>query len=157
VDLIGASAKKDFGIYTGSLRRVLSRLLIGENYVITTTPGGMQILLEPSRALASAAPRAASASAAPSSQNSEAAAPAPKQSPAVIGENYVTSSSSAGGTRIVLAPSGELADAAPSSQNSVGTPAPNQAPALDSDQPLSRTDALLQARLQARGAPVPDE
>jgi hypothetical protein len=45
IELTGAPGRQFTGAYTGPLRRVLSRLLDGEDYVITSTAGGMNIVL----------------------------------------------------------------------------------------------------------------
>ena len=45
VGLTGSTERQFTGAYTGTLRRVLSRLLAGENYVISSAPDGMNIVL----------------------------------------------------------------------------------------------------------------
>jgi hypothetical protein len=52
VKLIGTTSRTVSGVYTGSLRRVLSHVLTGENYVISVTSGGMRIVLKPGLAAA---------------------------------------------------------------------------------------------------------
>jgi hypothetical protein len=41
ITLTGATARQFTGVYEGTLRRVLSRLLDGTNYIISSAPGGM--------------------------------------------------------------------------------------------------------------------
>jgi hypothetical protein len=56
VVLIGTTSRRISGVYHGSLRLVLSRLLAGENYIIGAIPGGVRIILsKPGAALAVAA------------------------------------------------------------------------------------------------------
>jgi hypothetical protein len=45
VGLAGSTERQFTGAYTGTLRRVLSRLLDGEDYVISSAPEGMNIVL----------------------------------------------------------------------------------------------------------------
>jgi len=45
VGLAGSTERQFTGAYTGTLRRVLSRLLDGEDYVISSAPDGMNIVL----------------------------------------------------------------------------------------------------------------
>src|ERR1700732_5283155 len=45
VGLIGSTERQFTGAYTGTLRRVLSRLLDGEDYVISSAPDGINIVL----------------------------------------------------------------------------------------------------------------
>ena len=45
VGLTGSTERQYTGAYTGTLRRVLSRLLDGEDYVISSAPDGMNIVL----------------------------------------------------------------------------------------------------------------
>jgi hypothetical protein len=45
VELTGSTERRFTGAYTGTLRRVLSRLLDGENYVVSPAPDGMNIVL----------------------------------------------------------------------------------------------------------------
>jgi hypothetical protein len=45
VELNGSTERQFTGAYTGTLRRVLSRLLDGEDYVISSAPDGMNIVL----------------------------------------------------------------------------------------------------------------
>jgi hypothetical protein len=45
VGLAGSTERQFTGAYTGTLRRVLSRLLDGEDYVISSASGGMNIVL----------------------------------------------------------------------------------------------------------------
>jgi hypothetical protein len=45
IELTGTPVRQFTGAYTGSLRRVLSRLLDGEDYIINSTAGGMEIIL----------------------------------------------------------------------------------------------------------------
>lgn len=45
IELTGSSARQFTGAYSGPLRRVLSRLLEGEDYVISSVAGGMNIVL----------------------------------------------------------------------------------------------------------------
>jgi len=45
IEFTGSSARQFSGAYTGPLRRVLSRLLDGEDYVISSVAGGMNIVL----------------------------------------------------------------------------------------------------------------
>src|ERR1700688_668472 len=45
VGLTGSTERRFTGAYTGTLRRVLSRLLDGENYVISSAPDGINIVL----------------------------------------------------------------------------------------------------------------
>jgi hypothetical protein len=53
----GGTARKFTGMYTGSVRHVLSRLLMGEDYVLRSDPDGISIrLLGNSAADSSAAP-----------------------------------------------------------------------------------------------------
>ena len=57
--LEGATARRFTGVYSGSLRRVISRLLMGESYVIGSADNGMSIrLLGRSAAHGTAAPSA---------------------------------------------------------------------------------------------------
>jgi hypothetical protein len=57
VKLEGATARKFTGVYTGSARHVLSRLLMGEDYVLRSDSDGINIrLLGNSAADSSAAP-----------------------------------------------------------------------------------------------------
>ena len=57
VKLKGATARKFTGVYTGSVRQVLSRLLMGEDYVLRSASDGISIrLLGKSEADSSAAP-----------------------------------------------------------------------------------------------------
>jgi hypothetical protein len=59
VTLEGATARRFTGVYSGSLRRVISRLLTGENYVIGSAADGLSIrLLGGSAAHGTAAPSA---------------------------------------------------------------------------------------------------
>jgi hypothetical protein len=45
VKLTGATARKFTGVYTGSVRQVLSRLLAGDDYILHTSSDGMNIRL----------------------------------------------------------------------------------------------------------------
>ena len=45
VGLTGSTERQFTGAYMGTLRRVLSRLLDGEDYVISSAPDGMNIVL----------------------------------------------------------------------------------------------------------------
>ncbi len=45
VKLKGSTGRRFTGVYSGSLRQVLSRLLTGENYVIGSAADGMSIVL----------------------------------------------------------------------------------------------------------------
>jgi hypothetical protein len=57
VKLKGATARKFTGVYTGSVRQVLSRLLMGEDYVLRSASDGISIrLLGKNVADSSAAP-----------------------------------------------------------------------------------------------------
>ena len=57
VEFTGSTERQFTGAYTGTLRRVLSRLLDGEDYVISSAPDGMNIvLLGPKGAGRNAAP-----------------------------------------------------------------------------------------------------
>jgi hypothetical protein len=59
VKLKGATARRFTGLYSGSVRRVLSRLLAGEDYVLRSTSDGMSIVLLGSSASDSTAARSA--------------------------------------------------------------------------------------------------
>jgi hypothetical protein len=59
VKLKGATARKFTGAYSGSVRRVLSRLLTGEDYVLRSTSDGMSIVLLGSSASDSTVARSA--------------------------------------------------------------------------------------------------
>ncbi len=45
VNLTGGTARKFTGVYSGSVRRVLSRLLTGNDYVLRSNPDGISIRL----------------------------------------------------------------------------------------------------------------
>jgi hypothetical protein len=45
VSLTGGTARKFTGVYSGSVRRVLSRLLTGNDYILRSGPGGISIRL----------------------------------------------------------------------------------------------------------------
>jgi len=45
LELKGATARKFTGTYSGSVRRVLSRLLTGEDYVLSSAADGMSVIL----------------------------------------------------------------------------------------------------------------
>jgi hypothetical protein len=45
VKLKGATARKFTGVYSGSVRRVLSHLLTGEDYVLRSAADGMSVIL----------------------------------------------------------------------------------------------------------------
>ena len=53
--LKGTTARKFSGVYSGSVRQVLSRLLTGENYVLRSAADGMSMVLFGSSATASTA------------------------------------------------------------------------------------------------------
>jgi hypothetical protein len=56
VTLKGTIAQKFSGMYSGSVRQVLGRLLTGENYVLRTTADGISIIALGKSASAAAAP-----------------------------------------------------------------------------------------------------
>jgi hypothetical protein len=45
VNLTGGTARKFTGVYSGSVRRILSRLLTSNDYVLRSNPGGISIRL----------------------------------------------------------------------------------------------------------------
>jgi len=59
VMLKGATARKFTGVYSGSVRRVLSRLLAGEDYVLRSAADGVSIVLLGSSASDSTVARSA--------------------------------------------------------------------------------------------------
>jgi hypothetical protein len=72
VHLTGGTARKYSGVYSGSVRQVLSRLLTGSDYILSSDPDGISIrLLGNSAAASSAAPSRLPLTAPGSRQNSQ--------------------------------------------------------------------------------------
>jgi hypothetical protein len=68
VKLKGTTARKFTGVYSGSVRQVLSRLLTGENYVLRSAADGMSMVLFGSSATDSTAAQSSLPPTAPGSR-----------------------------------------------------------------------------------------